>query len=82
MEFLTVAIVLFFTRLIGEELFDEIPCVNLHPALLPAFPGFDAIAGLAGHQSFPVVYGSLRPLDCLRTVRLYRRKDDLGEFQS
>lgn len=37
------AIVLFFSRLIGRELFNVIPCVNLHPALLPAFPGLSAL---------------------------------------
>lgn len=37
------AIVLFFSRLIGPELFRAIPCVNLHPALLPAFPGLTAL---------------------------------------
>jgi phosphoribosylglycinamide formyltransferase-1 len=37
------AVVLHFSRLIGSELFHRIPCCNVHPALLPAFPGIGAV---------------------------------------
>jgi phosphoribosylglycinamide formyltransferase-1 len=36
-------VILFFSRLIGESLFGSIPCFNVHPALLPAFPGLSSI---------------------------------------
>jgi len=36
-------ILLHFSRLIGPELFRSIPCCNVHPALLPAFPGLGAV---------------------------------------
>jgi phosphoribosylglycinamide formyltransferase-1 len=35
--------VLFFSRLVGCELYSRAPCVNIHPSLLPAFPGFGAL---------------------------------------
>lgn len=34
---------LFFTRLVSAELFKRAPCVNIHPSLLPAFPGFGSV---------------------------------------
>lgn len=34
---------LFFTRLVGSELFTKGPCINIHPSLLPTFPGFRAV---------------------------------------
>lgn len=36
-------IILFYTRLITHELFNAYPVFNLHPSLLPAFKGFNAI---------------------------------------
>ena len=36
---------LFFTRLVSRELYSRAPCVNFHPSLLPAFPGFGALRG-------------------------------------
>ncbi|MBF9031659.1 hypothetical protein HKCCE3408_14760 [Rhodobacterales bacterium HKCCE3408] len=36
-------IVLFFTRLVTRALFERGRCINLHPSLLPAFPGFGAL---------------------------------------
>lgn len=38
--------VLFFTRLVGSALYLRAPCVNIHPSLLPAFPGFGALRGV------------------------------------
>lgn len=37
---------LFFARLVGAPLYDTRPCLNLHPSLLPAYPGFRAIERL------------------------------------
>ena len=37
------AVLLMYSRLIGPELFRSIPCCNIHPALLPSFPGLDAV---------------------------------------
>jgi len=34
---------LLFTRLVGPAFFQKAPCVNLHPSLLPLFPGFGAL---------------------------------------
>lgn len=36
-------VLLLFTRLIGAPVYSRVPCVNLHPSLLPAFPGFGAL---------------------------------------
>jgi phosphoribosylglycinamide formyltransferase 1 len=51
---------LFFSRLVTKELFEEIESINIHPSLLPKFPGMNAIAdfcnskddlfGLTAHQ--------------------------------
>jgi phosphoribosylglycinamide formyltransferase-1 len=37
------AVLLHFSRLIGPELFRSIPCCNVHPSLLPAFPGMGSV---------------------------------------
>lgn len=37
------AVMTFVMRLITDELIDAYPCVNIHPALLPAFKGFNAV---------------------------------------
>jgi len=37
-------VVLFFLRLVTEELLEDYPTFNVHPSLLPAFPGFRPIA--------------------------------------
>ena len=37
------AVLLHFSRLIGPELFRRIPCCNVHPGLLPAFPGIGSV---------------------------------------
>ncbi len=34
---------LFFSRIVGAALYSRAPCVNFHPSLLPAFPGFNAL---------------------------------------
>ena len=36
--------VLFFTRLVDAPLYETRPCVNLHPSLLPAYPGLRPLA--------------------------------------
>ncbi|MFO6463582.1 phosphoribosylglycinamide formyltransferase [Jannaschia sp. KMU-145] len=40
-------VVLHYARLVGPELFDRMPVVNVHPALLPAFPGLDGVGDAA-----------------------------------
>lgn len=34
---------LLITRLVDAEIYDRAPCVNIHPSLLPAFPGLSAL---------------------------------------
>ena len=41
------AIFLFFLRLVTEELYREVPVFNVHPSLLPAFPGFNPVERMA-----------------------------------
>lgn len=36
-------LLLFFLRLVSKDLYGSLPTFNLHPSLLPAFPGFGAI---------------------------------------
>lgn len=36
-------VLLHFSRLVSPELFQAIPCCNVHPSLLPAFPGIGAV---------------------------------------
>ena len=36
-------VLLHFSRLVGPELFGSLPCCNVHPALLPAFPGLGSV---------------------------------------
>lgn len=45
---------LLITRLVDHEIHERAPCVNIHPSLLPAFPGFGAL-GAAVHAAVRVV---------------------------
>lgn len=36
-------VLLYFSRLVTAELFSVIPTVNIHPGLLPAFPGLNSV---------------------------------------
>lgn len=36
-------VLLYFTRLVSIELFGRVPTLNIHPSLLPSFPGFGAL---------------------------------------
>ncbi len=38
-------VLLYFNRLVGPELYELLPTFNIHPSLLPAFPGFGALDG-------------------------------------
>jgi phosphoribosylglycinamide formyltransferase-1 len=37
------AVILHFSRLVTRELFEALPCYNIHPSLLPAFPGMTSV---------------------------------------
>jgi phosphoribosylglycinamide formyltransferase-1 len=37
-------VLLYFLRIVTAELFERYPCFNIHPSLLPAFPGLDAVS--------------------------------------
>jgi phosphoribosylglycinamide formyltransferase-1 len=39
-------VLLLYSRLVGPELFDQIECLNIHPSLLPSFPGLRPIEQL------------------------------------
>ncbi|MEW5963626.1 MAG: formyltransferase family protein [Pseudomonadota bacterium] len=36
-------VIFHFSRLVTRELFDALPCYNIHPSLLPAFPGMTSV---------------------------------------
>ncbi len=55
-------IVLFFMRFVTEELFDRSPVYNIHPSLLPAFPGFGALQK-ARRRSFRYLGATLHRVD-------------------
>lgn len=42
---------LYFTRLVSSELFGRLPTLNIHPSLLPSFPGFGALAAAVRHNA-------------------------------
>jgi folate-dependent phosphoribosylglycinamide formyltransferase PurN len=35
--------IVLFDKLVTDDLFDALPCVNIHPSLLPMYPGMDAV---------------------------------------
>lgn len=37
------AVIFHFSRLVTRELFEALPCYNIHPSLLPAFPGMTSV---------------------------------------
>lgn len=41
-------VLLFFTRIVGGDLFSAFPTFNIHPSLLPAFRGFKPLEQAAG----------------------------------
>jgi phosphoribosylglycinamide formyltransferase-1 len=43
-------VLLYFNRLVSADLFAVIPTYNIHPSLLPAFPGFGALDGARDRQ--------------------------------
>jgi phosphoribosylglycinamide formyltransferase-1 len=51
-----------FSRLVGPELFERILTVNIHPSLLPAYPGLDSVADAAKAQS-PMQGATLHLID-------------------
>ena len=42
---------LFFSRLITSDLFNNIPCINLHESILPSFRGFNALRQAISNQA-------------------------------
>lgn len=55
-------ICLHFSRLVSSDLFEKILTVNVHPALLPAFPGLDGV-GDAHLASAPLQGATLHLVD-------------------
>lgn len=37
-------VLLYFSRLVTPKLHEKLNCMNIHPSLLPAFPGFGSLA--------------------------------------
>lgn len=37
-------VLLYFSRLVTPKLHEDLSCMNIHPSILPAFPGFGALA--------------------------------------
>ncbi|CTQ54743.1 Phosphoribosylglycinamide formyltransferase [Roseibium album] len=44
-------VLLYFTRLVTSELFQRLPTLNIHPSLLPSFPGFGALSAAVRHKT-------------------------------
>lgn len=42
---------LFFSRLVSPDLFGAMPTCNIHPAVLPAFPGLSGVADAHAHRA-------------------------------
>lgn len=55
-------IVLFYTRLVASPLIDDIGVFNVHPSLLPSFPGINAV-GMALDAGVRVMGGTLHYVD-------------------
>lgn len=53
---------LYFSRLVSLELYEALPTFNVHPALLPAFPGLDPI-GQAKRAGVKVLGATLHAVD-------------------
>lgn len=82
-------ILLFYTRQVGEELFGTFETSNIHPSLLPAFPGLGSVAkslaaktGLigatlhrvdAGFDTGPIVHQVQSPIDVDASLALAER---------
>jgi folate-dependent phosphoribosylglycinamide formyltransferase PurN len=43
------AYIFLFDRLVTKEVFDTVPCANIHPSFLPSFAGMDAVKRAASH---------------------------------
>jgi phosphoribosylglycinamide formyltransferase-1 len=51
-----------FSRMVGPELFERVLTVNVHPALLPAYPGLDGV-GDAARAGAPIQGATLHLVD-------------------
>jgi phosphoribosylglycinamide formyltransferase-1 len=51
-----------FSRLVGPELFENLLTVNVHPSLLPAYPGLDGV-GEAARAEAPMQGATLHAVD-------------------
>lgn len=56
------AVLLAFSRLVSGDLFETLPTLNIHPSLLPSFPGIGAVAQ-ARRSSEKVLGASLHRVD-------------------
>jgi len=61
-DFGAAAVLMAYSRLVGAELFQQIPTLNIHPSLLPAFPGIGAV-GAARSAAASELGASLHHVD-------------------
>lgn len=61
-EFAADFVLMAFSRLVGPSLFRALPVFNLHPSLLPDFPGMGSVEA-ARKANFPVLGASLHLTD-------------------